>query len=158
MDVLIGMECSGIIRDAFIACGHNAVSCDLLPTDRPGPHYQGDIYDMLTRRWDLVIMHPVCTALTVAGNGTYGKDKPKHWQRLDSARYTESLWNKCKEQSEKVCFENPVGVLPSLTNLPKPYYVHPYWFGHMEQKKTGLYLWNLDPLEPTNNVYDEMMK
>lgn len=158
MRVLIGCEYSGIVRDAFIANGHKAKSCDLLPTDKPGPHYQGDIFDMLDRLWDLIICHPPCTALTSAGNSTYGEGMPKYNERLKSARWTESLWIRCKEAAPKVCFENPVGVLTRLTSMPKAKYIQPYEFGHLEQKKTGLFLYGLSPLKETNNVYDEMMK
>ena len=157
MNVLVGCEYSGIVRDAFIAKGHDAISCDLLPTEKPGPHYQGDIYEMLNYEWDLIIMHPPCTALTVAGNKWYGEGQPKYQQRLDSAKWTEELWVVCKAMADKVCFENPVGVLTRLTTMPKAHYVQPYWFGHREQKKTGLFLHGLKPLTATNNVYDEMM-
>lgn len=158
MKVLIGCEYSGRVRDAFINKGHDAISCDLLPSDADGPHYQGDIFNMLDERWDLIIAHPPCTALTVAGNKWYGEGQPKYQERLDSAVWTERLWNKCKKASKRVCFENPVGVLTRLTSMPKANYVQPYGFGHLEQKKTGLILHNLDPLEETNNVYDEMMR
>ena len=157
MRVLIGCEYSGVVRDAFIAKGHDAISCDLLPTDKPGPHYQGSVLDLLNERWDLIIMHPPCTALTVAGNGTYGVGMVKHQERMKSAVWTEALWDKCKSVSDKVCFENPVGVLTRLTTMPKANYVQPYHFGHKEQKKTGLFLYGLKPLQETNNVYEEMM-
>lgn len=158
MKVLIGCEYSGVVRDAFIAKGHDAISCDLLPTDNPGPHYQGDIYDKLNERWDLIIMHPPCTALTVAGNRHYGEGKAKYNERIDSAKWTFDLWEACKKVSHKVCFENPVGVLSRLTKMPKSSYVQPYQFGHLEQKKTGLFLHNLEPLKETDNVYDKMME
>ena len=157
MKILIGCEYSGVVRDAFIALGHDAISCDLLPTDKEGPHFQGDIYDMLNERWDLIIMHPPCTALAVSGNAWYGEGMPKYQKRLNAVEWTKKLWGKCREVSDKVCFENPVGVLPRLGKFPKPSYVQPYQFGHKEQKKTGLYLHGLDPLNETDNVYDEMM-
>ena len=158
MKVLVACEYSGRVRDAFIKLGHDAISCDLLPTDSPGPHYQGDVYDMLNEEWDLIIAHPPCTALTVAGNSTYGQGMKKHSERLESAKWTEALWNKCKSVSPLVCFENPVGVLTRLTSMPKANYVQPYQFGHKEQKKTGLFLYGLAPLQETDNVYDEMME
>ena len=158
MKVLIACEYSGTVRDAFIRRGHDAISCDLLPTDAPGPHYQGDVFDMLNEQWDLIIAHPPCTALTVAGNKWYGEGQPKYQERLDSAAWTEQFWLKCVEQSEKVVFENPVGVLARLTCMPKANYIQPYQFGHLEQKKTGLHLHNLEPLKETNNVYKDMMK
>ena len=158
MRVLIGCEYSGVVRDAFIAKGHDAISCDLLPTDSPGPHYQGDIFDMLEQEWDLIIMHPPYTALTVAGNSTYGEGQPKYQERLDSVEWTRKLWDECNYVSRHICFENPVGVLQRLGNFHKPQYIQPYQFGHLEQKKTGLFLNGLPDLIPTNDVYEEMMK
>lgn len=162
MNVLVGCEYSGVVRDAFIQAGHNAISCDLLPTDAPGPHHQGDIIDYLLRLYDdsldLLIAHPECTKLCVSGNRHYGVGMPKHYQRVESAKWTEMFWNLAKRKARSVCFENPVGVLNKLTLMPKPQYVQPYQFGHMEQKKTGLFLHNLPPLVETNNVYEEMMK
>ena len=158
MKVLVACEYSGVVRDAFIRLGHEAISCDLLDTDVPGPHYKGDIFDMLGQGWDLVIAHPPCTALAVSGNSTYAKGMPKHEERLKAAVWTKELWEACKAVSPKVCFENPVGTLRTYTDLPKPQYVQPYWFGHKEQKKTGLFLYGLKPLKETDNVYKEMME
>ena len=157
LKVLIGCEYSGTVRDAFIKLGHDAISCDLLPTDKPGPHVVGDVFSMLNERWDLIVMHPPCTALAVSGNAWYGEGKPKYNERLQSAKWTKLLWDKCKLVSDKVVFENPVGVLQRIGGLPQAYYVQPYEFGHFEQKKTGLHLHGVKPLKPTNNVYDEMM-
>ena len=106
MKVLIGCEYSGTVRDAFIAMGHDAISCDLLPTDKPGPHYQGDVFDLLEERWDLIIMHPPCTALAVSGNAWYGEGMPKYNERLESVEWTKKLWEKCISVCERVCFEN----------------------------------------------------
>ena len=158
MKILIACEYSGRVRDAFVSKGHNAISCDLLPTETEGPHHQGDIYDLLNEQWDLIIAHPPCTALTVAGNSTYGEGQPKYNERLEAAKWTVALWNKFKDVSPKVCMENPVGVLQRLGGMHKPQYVQPYEFGHMEQKKTGLYLHNLPKLVATNNVYEQMME
>ena len=158
MKILIACERSGRVRDAFTKQGHYVMSCDLFPTDSPGLHYQGDIFDILEDDWDIIIAHPPCTALTVAGNSTYGEGKPKHQERLDSVAWTRKLWDKCISKAEKVCFENPVGVLRRLGGFHKPQYIQPYQFGHLEQKKTGLFLYGLPELKETNNVYDEMMK
>lgn len=158
LKVLVACEYSGRVRDAFIANGHDAMSCDLLDTDSPGPHHKGDVYEMLNQRWDLIIAHPPCTALTVAGNSTYGEGQPKYNERLSSVKWTVELWESCKRASDRVCFENPVGVLRRLGGMPKPQFVQPYHFGHMEQKKTGLFLHGLPDLVETNNVYEEMMK
>lgn len=156
--VLVACEYSGKVRDAFRALGHEAMSCDLLPTDAPGPHYVGDALDMLEQSWDLIIAHPPCTALTVAGNSTYGEGQPKYQERLDSVKWTVKFWNKCRAASPRVCMENPVGVLRRMGGMHAPQFVQPYQFGHMEQKKTGLFLHGLMPLRETRNVYDEMMK
>jgi hypothetical protein len=159
MRVLVACEYSGVVRDAFIAKGHDAISCDLLPTDAPGPHIMGDCIPVICRGgWDLIIMHPPCTALTVAGNSTYGEGKPRYSERLQAAQWTSVLWHLAVNNSKAVVMENPVGVLRRLGGLPKPQYVQPYMFGHLEQKKTGLWLHNLPELKETNNVYDEMMK
>lgn len=158
MRVLVGCEYSGVVRDAFIAAGHDAISCDILPTDSEGPHYQGDVFDMLNESWDLIIMHPPCTALAVSGNRHYGEGKDKYSERLESAAWTERLWDACKLVSDKVVFENPVGVLARLTNIPKASYIQPHQFGHPEQKKTGLHLHGVSPLVTSNDVHKEMMK
>ena len=158
MKVLIGCEYSGVVRDAFIAAGHDAISCDILPTDAEGPHYQGDVFDMLNESWDLIIMHPPCTALAVSGNRHYGEGKDKYSDRVDSAAWTQRLWDACCLVSSRVAFENPVGVLARLTSIPKASYIQPHQFGHMEQKKTGLHLHGLKPLVTSGDVYDEMMK
>jgi hypothetical protein len=128
-----------------------------LPTDKPGPHYQGNALDMLDQRWDLIIAHPPCTALAVSGNRTYGEGKPKHEERLTSVKWTVNFWNACKKAANSVCMENPVGVLRRLGKMHAPQFIQPYQFGHMEQKKTGLFLHRLPSLTPTNNVYHEMM-
>lgn len=161
--MLVGVMCeySGVVRDAFIARGHDAISCDLLPTDRQGPHHQGDaiayLESLTDGYFDLIIAHPECTKLCVSGNRWYGKGMPKHQERIDSAKWTEEFWELCKRKAKRVCFENPVGVLPKLTDMGKPQYVQPWMFGHMEQKNTGLWLWNLPKLKPTKNVYHKMM-
>ena len=158
MRVLVACEYSGTVRDAFKKLGHDAWSCDLLPSDKRGQHYQGDVRSLMTPMWDLIIAHPPCTALTVAGNSTYGEGQPKYAERLAAVEWTVSLWNQMKSFSPRVCMENPVGVLRRLGGMHAPQFVQPYQFGHTEQKKTGLFLHNLPPLVETNNVYDEMMK
>lgn len=163
MKVLIACEYSGTVRDAFIANGHDAISCDLLPTDAPGPHHQGDVIEYLKGfedgHFDLIIGHPECTKLCVSGNAHYGEGQAKYDQRLESVEWTIMFWELAKRKAKRVAFENPVGVLHRLSKgaLPKAYYVQPYEFGHPEQKKTGLHLHNLEPLTATNNVYEYMM-
>lgn len=160
--VFVSHEYSGVVRDAFIAAGHDAISCDLLDTDSPGPHHKGCAVEYLNSvpdgYFDLIIAHPECTKLCVSGNRHYGFGKPKYSERLASAEWTEKYWELCKRKAKAVVFENPVGVLFRLTRMPKAKYIQPYQFGHMEQKKTGLHLHNLPPLKPTNDVYEEMMK
>lgn len=158
MKVLVACEYSGTVRDAFIRQGHDTISCDLLPTDKEGPHHQGDVIELLQNNYyDLIIAHPECTKVCVSGNSTYAAGKPKHQERLDSVKWTNEFWVLCKSRANKVCFENPQGVLATLGDLPKAHFIQPYQFGHMEQKKTGLHLYNLPKLITTNNVYDEMM-
>ena len=160
MRVLVGCEYSGKVREAFRARGHEAWSCDLLPADDGSEfHMQGDVIEAIkSGPWDIIIMHPPCTALTVAGNSTYGEGQPKYDQRVEAVRWTVGLWElACSVARVGVCMENPVGVLPRLGGLKPAQYVQPYMFGHMEQKKTGLWLHNLPPLVETDNVYAAMM-
>ena len=158
MKILVACEYSGTVRDAFIKRGHDAISCDLLPTDSPGPHIQGDCIPVIKQGWDIIIMHPPCTALTVAGNSTYGEGQPKYQQRLEAVEWTVNLWELAKQNALiGVCMENPVGVLPRMGGIKPAQYVQPWMFGHMEQKKTGLWLDRLSPLVATNDVYEQMM-
>jgi hypothetical protein len=146
VNVLVACEYSGTVRDAFIAAGHDAISCDLLPTDAPGPHIQGDCLEAIrSRHWDLIIMHPPCTALAVSGNRWYGRGMPRHNERQESIQWTLALFGLAKQHADSVCMENPVGVLP----IPAAQYIQPWQFGHGETKKTGLWLHNLPPLVPT---------
>jgi hypothetical protein len=149
MRVLITCEYSAIVRDAFIAKGHDAMSCDLLPTDAPGPHIEGDCIPVIKEwEWDLIIMHPPCTALAVSGNRWYGKDMAKHSERLNSIKWTMALWDLAISNCSLVCMENPVGVLP----IKPSQYIQPWQYGHGETKKTGLWLYGLPKLKPTEVV------
>lgn len=149
MRVLVGCEYSGRVRDAFIKRGHDAVSNDLLSTESPGPHIQGDVFEaVMMGGWDLIILHPPCTALAVSGNRWYGRGMPKHSERVEAIRWTVRLWNYAKANAVRVCMENPVGVLP----MKPTQYIQPWEFGHGETKKTGLWLENLRPLLPTDIV------
>ena len=144
--ILIACEYSGRVRDAFIARGHAAISCDLLPTDSPGPHYQGDVFDLCWHKFDLVIAHPPCTSLCVSGNRHYAGTQA----RLDGAEFVRRMW---AQPVERLAIENPVGVINTLLpEMPRPQYIQPWQFGHGETKKTGLWLRGLPPLEPTNIV------
>ena len=147
MRVLIACEFSGAVRDAFLALGHDAMSCDLLPTETPGPHYQGDVCEVIGDGWDLMVAHPPCTHLAVSGARWF---KNKVQEQAEAIEFVEMLWD-CGVP--RVCIENPVGVLPTRSKLGKAtQYVQPWQFGHGETKKTGLWLRGLPPLVPTNIV------
>jgi hypothetical protein len=146
MKVLVACEYSGTVRDAFIARGHDAMSCDLLPTDVPGPHYQGDMFDLDLGSFDLVIAHPPCTALCVSGNRYYAGTEA----REEAAQFIWRIWT---SDAPRLAIENPVGVINTLLpEMPKPQYIQPWQFGHGETKKTGLWLRNLPPLMATQVV------
>lgn len=146
MKVLIACEFSGIVRDAFIARGHYAISCDLLPTERPGPHYQGDIFDIINGGgYDLMIAHPPCTHLAVCG-AKWFRDKQK--EQKSAIDFFMALIN---ADIPKIAVENPVGIMSSRYRKPDQY-IQPWQFGHGETKKTGLWLKNLPLLTPTNIV------
>jgi hypothetical protein len=152
MKVLIACEYSGTVRDAFIALGHEAMSCDLLPTDVQGPHYQGDIFDVLDDGWDLMIAHPPCTYLSNAGAKHLYPNKILNPERYEKGLEAKEFFMKllsCK--IPKVCIENPVA--SRVFKLPKYHQViQPYEFGHPFQKKTCLWLKNLPPLMATMYV------
>lgn len=159
MRVLVGCEESGVVRDAFAKLGHDAWSNDLIPARNGGKHLQMDVMKAIYEQpWDIIILHPDCTALTVAGNSTYGTGMPKNAQRHDAIIWTKMLFREaCSVAKIGVALENPVGVLGTMGGVAATY-IHPWQFGHSEQKKTCLWLKGLPPLIPTNNVYEEMMK
>ena len=150
MKILIACEYSGIVRDAFIAKGHDAMSCDLIPTEAPGPHYQGDVFDVLYDDWDMMICHPPCQYISSSGM-SWNKRRPERIPLMEEALvFVSDLW---KSGIPKICLENPVGCINTrLDFMPKPQYVQPYQFGHDASKKTGLWLKNLPPLEPTEYI------
>lgn len=161
MRVLIGCEESGVVRRAFRAKGHDAWSCDLIDSRDNSPyHLKMDIFKAITDYgpWDIIILHPPCTALAVSGNSTYGFGMAKYKEREEALAWTSSLWVVATREARiGVCLENPVGVL--LKHLTRRIqYIQPYMFGHLEQKKTGLALYRLPKLVETNNVHQEMMK
>ena len=148
MRVLIGCERSGVVRDAFIERGHYAVSCDLQPSDTAGPHLLVDIFKAMSAEcWDLIILHPPCTALAVCGNATYADSEA----RASAIDWTRNLFNVACLAAPKVVMENPVGVLSSQWRKPDQY-IQPWQYGHGETKKTGLWLHNLPCLQPTDIV------
>ena len=148
MRVLVACESSGTVRDAFIRAGHDAVSCDLLPTDAPGPHYQGSVLDIIADGWDLMVAHPPCTYLSVSGMHwtTRGLRDPKLTE--DALEFARALMN---APIEKIAIENPVSVISSRIRKPDQI-IQPYQFGHDASKKTCLWLKNLPLLKPTNHI------
>lgn len=148
MRVLVACEYSGAVRDAFIARGHDAMSCDLLPTDKPGPHYQGDVLDIINDGWDLMVAHPPCTYLSVSGMHwtTRGLRDPQLTE--DALEFVHVLLN---APIPRIALENPVSVISSRIRKPDQI-ITPYQFGHDASKKTCLWLKNLPLLKPTQYV------
>jgi len=146
MKVLVACEYSGVVRDAFITQGHYAMSCDLLPTDVAGPHYQGDVFDIIRDGWDLMVAHPPCTYLSVSGMHwtTRGLRDPQLTE--DALTFVELLMN---APIERIAIENPVSIISSRIRKPDQI-IQPWWFGHDASKKTCLWLKNLPLLTPTN--------
>jgi len=148
MKVLIACEYSGRVRDAFIARGHDAVSCDLLPTDTPGPHYIGNVQDILADHWDMMIAHPPCTYLCSSG---------LHWntRRPGRAQMTEDALDFVRMLMDapipRIAIENPTGCISTRIRKPDQM-IHPYQYGHDASKKTCLWLKNLPLLRPTEYV------
>lgn len=173
--VLVACEYSGAVRDAFIALGHKAVSCDFLPTEVDGPHYQGDVRDILYDSWDLVISHPTCTYLT--GAAAWALQDP-NYIRYPGIGYHQSispdtLVGKARREAQEEakefvrllaaspakhkCIENPVGAVRSLLKWPCQI-VQPYQFGHDASKATGLSLYNLPTLRYTQMIHPRVVK
>lgn len=145
MRILISCEFSGLVRDAFIARGHDAVSCDLRPTERPGPHIVGDVRDVIDDRWDMMIAFPPCTFLCRAG---------LHWnignaeRQVATEKALEFVALHLNADIKKIALENPMGCI-STRIRPADQYIQPYHFGDDLSKVTGLWLKNLSPLRPT---------
>lgn len=152
MRVLVACEYSGVVRDAFIARGHEAMSCDLLPTEAEGPHYQGDVRDVLDYPWDLMIAHPPCTDLAVSGAAWFAKKRTVGAQQASVSFFMKLA----KAEIPRIAIENPVCIMSKLWRKPDQI-IQPWMFGHTEQKATCLWLKGLEPLSATNNVYEEMM-
>lgn len=153
MKILIACEFSGTVRNAFAALGHDAWSCDILPTETEGNHIEGDVLSVINDNWDLMIAHPPCTFLTVTGNkwmkpefANRFPDRPQ--QREDAIAFFMALVN---APIPKIAIENPVGIMSSEYKKPSQY-IHPYYFGDPHSKKTGLWLKGLPLLTPTEMV------
>lgn len=145
--VLVACEYSGTVREAFAARGHDAMSCDLLPTDRPGKHYQGDVRDVLDDGWDLMIAHPPCTYLSVSG--IHWNDRGRGWEKTEKALdFVRLLMG---ANIPRIALENPVSITSSRIRKPDQI-IQPWQFGHDASKATCLWLKNLPPLKPTKYV------
>ena len=147
MKALVACEYSGRVRDALIRNGVDAISCDLLPTDVEGPHYQGDVFDIINDGFDLMVCHPPCTHLAVSGSRHFAA-KIADGRQQRALDFVQRLMD---APIEHIALENPVSVISSKIRKPDQY-VEPWMFGHGETKKTGLWLKNLPLLTPTNIV------
>jgi hypothetical protein len=145
MKVLVACEYSGTVRDAFIAKGHDAISCDLLPTDKPGPHIQGDVLSLLKEKWNLIIAHPPCTYLSYAAMRVWNKPGRAE-KREEAVKFFMEFIN---ADCPRIAVENPLGYINKVYRKPDQT-IHPYYFGEPFQKRTCLWLKNLPPLIYTN--------
>lgn len=143
MKVLVACEYSGTVRDAFIAQGHDAWSCDLLPTDKPGPHYQSPVQTILGQGWDLMIAHPPCTHLAVSGARWFKDKQTEQAEALDFVRLL------LDAPIPRIALENPISIISSRIRKPDQI-IQPWQFGHDASKATCLWLKNLPPLQPTD--------
>lgn len=161
MNVLIGMETSGRTRDAFTRKGHNAMSCDLLLTDVPGLHYQGDVRDVLGWPWDLVILHPDCTYLTSSGLHWNSNPKSPRFggaQTEQALAFVAELMERTKH-IPRVVLENPQGCIGTRIR-PADQYIQPNQFGDDASKRTGLWLRGVAPLviDPAKQIKGRMVE
>ena len=151
MRVLVGCEYSGIVRDAFAIRGHDAWSCDILDTESPGNHIKGNVLDYLDMDWQLAILHPPCTHLSISGARWFTEGKKPMHLREKALDFVQQLMN---APIDHICIENPVSVISSHIRQADQT-INPYQFGHPEYKKTCLWLKNLPLLKETNNVLEE---
>lgn len=145
MRVLVACEFSGVVRDAFTALGHHAVSCDLLPSEKPGLHIQGDVREVLNDGWDLMVAHPPCTHLAVSGARWF---KDRRQEQEDAIAFVRML---ADAPIKRIAIENPIGVLSTRWRRPEQI-VQPWQFGHGETKATCLWLKWVPRLVSTNEV------
>ena len=145
MRVLVACEYSGTVRDAFLRAGHDAMSCDLLPSETPGPHYQGDVRVVLDAGWDLMVAHPPCTHLAVSGARWF---KDKQAEQVEALAFVRLLLD---APIPMIALENPVSIISSRIRRPDQV-IQPWMFGHGETKATCLWLKGLPKLRPTNIV------
>lgn len=147
MKVLVACEYSGRVRDAFIRGGHDAMSCDLLPTDSPGPHYQGDVFDLDLSKFDLMIAHPPCTHLAVSG-ARHFPEKRADGRQQAALEFVRRLLD---EPIRMIALENPISIISTKIRRPDQI-IQPWQYGHGETKATCLWLKGLPLLTPTNIV------
>lgn len=147
MRILIACEYSGKVRDAFISRGHEAVSCDILETEKPGPHYKGNVRDILNDGWDMLIGFPPCTHLASSG-ARWFKEKQADGRQQEGIDFFMLLAN---ANIPRICLENPVGIMSTQYRKPDQI-IQPWQFGHGETKATCLWLKGLPNLVPTNIV------
>lgn len=153
MRVLVACEYSGAVRNAFIALGHDAMSCDLLPTETVGPHYHGDVRDVLGEGWDLMIAHPPCTYLAVSGlhwntRGVMVNGRPRAELTEEALDFVRLLMS---AEVPRIAVENPVSCISTRIRKPDQV-IQPWWFGEDASKKTCLWLKNLPKLKETNRL------
>lgn len=152
MRVLVACECSGVVRDAFLRAGHEAMSCDLKPTESPGPHYQGDMFDVIDYPWDLAIVHIPCTNTSVSGARWFPEKRMDGRQQASVSMWMRA-WKACAHIPRKA-FEHPVSVIATLWRKPSQI-IQPWQFWHLNEPGTGevkttcLYTEGLPPLIPT---------
>jgi len=147
MRVLIACECSGIVRDAFIARGHDAWSCDIKPSEREGPHLQCDVTYLLDQEWDLMVAHPECTHICVSGARHFAEKRADGRQK----KAIEFFMRLAESEIPRIAIENPIGIISTIWRKPDQI-IQPWQFGHGETKATCLWLKNLPQLIPTNIV------
>jgi site-specific DNA-cytosine methylase len=147
MNVLVACEFSGIVRNEFEKLGHNAWSCDLLPSELPGNHYQGDVFEFLNKMptWDLIIAHPPCTDLAVSGARYFKQKRANGTQQIAIDFFMRLASLDCT----KICIENPIGIMSRIWRKPDQI-IQPWEFGHPESKATCLWLKGLPKLQSTN--------
>ena len=145
--VLVACEFSGTVRDAFAKLGHYAMSCDLLPTETPGNHYQGDVMDIIGDDWDMMVAHPPCTHLAVSGARHFAAKRESGVQR-EALEFVRMLM---EAPIHRICIENPVSIISTRIRKPDQI-IQPWQFGHGETKATCLWLKNLPELKHTDIV------
>ena len=153
MKVLVACEYSGIVRDAFTSKGHDAWSCDILPTESPGNHFQGDVLEHLDKGWDLMIAHPPCTHLAVSGTRWFTEGKKPWSLQAEALDFVRKLLN---ASIDKIALENPVSVISTKIRKPNQI-IQPFEYGHDVTKRTCLWLKNLPNLKPTKIVKPDIV-